>query len=218
MGKILQWAMKNDPPLANEIKLLLLRNRQTTTTSVGGKDSTAATTVEPTTTTARADSVCADQSTPRQQTKRLVDFMEIPEPVLARELTIIEWQLFQEVNVRSLLTTTKTQPGGDSLFEPIITQYKLVSHWVATEILVTKSATVQVQVLEKFIRLAAQFLQLNNFNSFMEIVSGPHRSHSFFVVFANVCGVVCDVVCACACAVCGVCLVTQGSTTTRCRG
>lgn len=215
MGKILQWAMKNDPPLANEIKLLLLRNRQTTT-SVGVKDSTAATTVEPTT-TARADSVCADQSTPRQQTKRLVDFMEIPEPVLARELTIIEWQLFQEVNVRSLLTTTKTQPGGDSLFEPIITQYKLVSHWVATEILVTKSATVQVQVLEKFIRLAAQFLQLNNFNSFMEIVSGPHRSHSCFVVFANVCGV-CDVVCACACAVCGACLVTQGSTTTRCRG
>jgi hypothetical protein len=155
MGTILQWAMKNDQPLANEIKLLLLRNRNT----AGAKEA------EP------SEQEAATSVTPRQS-KRVIDFMEIPEPVLARELTIIEWQLFQDVNVRSLLSTKNQQPGGDSLFEPIITQYKLVSHWVATEILVTKRTAMQVQVLEKFIRLAAQFLQLNNFNSFMEIVSG----------------------------------------------
>lgn len=50
-----------------------------------------------------------------------------------------------------------------------------ISHWVATEILITKSTGMQVQVLEKFIRLASHCLQLNNFNTFMEIVSGSCR-------------------------------------------
>jgi hypothetical protein len=59
---------------------------------------------------------------------------------------------------------------------------------VAREILMARKAELQVQVLEKFIRLANQCLLLNNFNTFMEIVSGitlhmhtnapPHATHT----------------------------------------
>jgi hypothetical protein len=43
---------------------------------------------------------------------------------LRREFTVIEFQLFRDVDLRSLLTV-KTQ-DGDSLFEPIIAQYNMV--------------------------------------------------------------------------------------------
>jgi hypothetical protein len=51
---------------------------------------------------------------------------------------------------------------------------------VAREILMAKKAELQVLVLEKFIRIANQCLLLNNFNTFMEIVSGasPHPALS----------------------------------------
>jgi hypothetical protein len=66
MATILQWA-KNDPTLANEIKLLLLRNR--------------------TATPAKEDSdrhIPGGLVTPKPS--KAVDFMEVPEPSLARFL------------------------------------------------------------------------------------------------------------------------------------
>lgn len=101
---ILAMVGKHDAALANEIKLLLLRNK---TTPMKNKS---------------APSQASAALSPRKG--KTLDFLDIPEHMLARELTLMEWQLFEEVHLRSLLTVKNQQ--GDSLFEPIIKQYQLV--------------------------------------------------------------------------------------------
>eukprot|EP01087_Luapelamoeba_hula_P021633 TRINITY_DN75_c4_g2_i3.p1 TRINITY_DN75_c4_g2~~TRINITY_DN75_c4_g2_i3.p1 ORF type:complete len:1301 (-),score=228.88 TRINITY_DN75_c4_g2_i3:392-4294(-) len=102
-----------------------------------------------------------------------IDFVDLHESVLARELTVLEWDLFSQVDVRNLMTMTNKEQ--ESKFA-LIPHYNHIANWVATEILITKGSSTQVRVIEKFIRLALHLLHLNNFNGAMEIISGLNHS------------------------------------------
>ncbi len=93
---------------------------------------------------------------------------------IAKELTMIEWEIFKEIAPREFLNKA-WQRENNKLIAPniikMINRFNEVSYWVATEIL-TKNKKTQVKVIKKFIKIAYLCLHFGNFNSMMEILSG----------------------------------------------
>eukprot|EP01118_Nematostelium_gracile_P004861 TRINITY_DN15793_c0_g1_i1.p1 TRINITY_DN15793_c0_g1~~TRINITY_DN15793_c0_g1_i1.p1 ORF type:complete len:264 (-),score=72.17 TRINITY_DN15793_c0_g1_i1:25-816(-) len=56
--------------------------------------------------------------------------------------------------------------------DKMIRRFNQISCWVTSEILTKQDIKTQIQVLEKFIKLARACERLNNFNTVMEIISG----------------------------------------------
>ncbi|KAL6069552.1 hypothetical protein QOT17_007398 [Balamuthia mandrillaris] len=81
--------------------------------------------------------------------QEIQDFMAIPSPVLVRELTLYDFELFQ----------------GVKLGDWFLGRERNSSHQ-------TQERTSQVKVLCKFLRLASGCLDLRNFNSLMAIFAG----------------------------------------------
>ncbi|KAL6061693.1 Ras guanine nucleotide exchange factor bud5 [Balamuthia mandrillaris] len=111
-------------------------------------------------------------------TSKAVDFMDIASNTLAREMTMLDFELFRQINPRELLYYVR-YPAERNTRSPNVTTYisrfNELSYWVVTEILMTRKKD-QTAVLRKFIRLASCFLQLNNFNSVITILSALNNS------------------------------------------
>ena len=54
----------------------------------------------------------------------------------------------------------------------LIDRFNNVSRWVATEIVLAPNHRQRISVLRRFIRLAEEFLAINNFNSLLEVLAG----------------------------------------------
>jgi hypothetical protein len=128
---MLQWLRAN-PNLANEIKLLFLRHnslrydlsdtRREVITHKTHKPSNLE--FMDVSESALARYVAAIRACGVRVRRACVRVCESSRSVPRREFTTIEFQLFRDVDLRSLLTV-KTQ-DGDSLFEPLIAQYNMV--------------------------------------------------------------------------------------------
>ncbi|KAL6069486.1 Rap guanine nucleotide exchange factor 4 [Balamuthia mandrillaris] len=106
------------------------------------------------------------------------DFLEVSSSQLAREMTMLDFELFNKVQCKEFLHHV-WHFSSRHVLAPNITAYiarfNEVSYWVVTEILMTRRKE-QAMVLRKFIRLANGFLHLNNFNGMIMIMSALNNS------------------------------------------
>ncbi|KAL6075923.1 hypothetical protein QOT17_003230 [Balamuthia mandrillaris] len=106
------------------------------------------------------------------------DFLDVATGQLAKEMTMLDFELFSRVKCGEFLHHVWHASQRQTLAPNItayIARFNEVSYWVVTEILMTRRKE-QMIVLRKFIRLANSFLQLNNFNSLITIMSALNNS------------------------------------------
>lgn len=94
---------------------------------------------------------------------------------LARQWTLLEWILWEEIKPWEFLNCNWARKHKESLAPNILAltkNFNKAAGWVATTILHTESLKERVKVVTKFIQLAEELRLLANFNGVMEILSG----------------------------------------------
>jgi hypothetical protein len=94
---------------------------------------------------------------------------------LARQWTLLEWLLWEEVKPWEFLNCNWARKLKETLAPNILAltkNFNKAAGWVATTILNTESLKERVKVVTKFIQLAEELRLLANFNGVMEILSG----------------------------------------------
>jgi len=105
---------------------------------------------------------------------KLLDAKEI-----ARQLTVIESELYCAITPKECLNKSWSSKNKEQLAPNIlgmITRFNLTCNWVITEVVQKVRLEQRVEVLRKFIRIAACLRKLNNFNGVMEIIAGINNS------------------------------------------
>jgi hypothetical protein len=99
---------------------------------------------------------------------------------LAQQITLIEHRLFCSIRPEELYHQTWNDRNHRHLTSPhvwtLIQLFNQVANWVTHTILHSTSSNFRSQVLIKFIKLANQCYQLNNFNTPFEILAGLHST------------------------------------------
>jgi len=99
-----------------------------------------------------------------------ISLLSVPPKEMARQLTLIEWQLFSAINP---LECVKSNRKKCKSVDVIIQRFNTVSSWVATEVVrQTTNAKQRAATLKYFICVAKQCKKLNNFNTLLEITAG----------------------------------------------
>ncbi|NXX57141.1 RPGF5 factor, partial [Scopus umbretta] len=94
---------------------------------------------------------------------------------LALELTNFDWSLFNAIHEQELIYFTFSRQGGAENTENLsllLQRCNEVQLWVATEILLCSQLCKRVQLVKKFIKIAAHCKAQRNLNSFFAIVMG----------------------------------------------
>ena len=111
---------------------------------------------------------------PLKGTHAPIELLSISPIELARQMTILEFYLFQ--NVESIdLTTTKSRENSPQISE-MIQRFNRVSKWVATEVLVTANVKKRAAVIKHFITVAKAASDIRNFNTLLEVTAGLNFS------------------------------------------
>eukprot|EP01086_Lenisia_limosa_P012067 TRINITY_DN3936_c0_g1_i1.p1 TRINITY_DN3936_c0_g1~~TRINITY_DN3936_c0_g1_i1.p1 ORF type:complete len:950 (-),score=365.17 TRINITY_DN3936_c0_g1_i1:375-3224(-) len=107
-------------------------------------------------------------------------FMELNPLEIARHLTLIESSFFRSVHLTEFMGQAWSKKDKEKRAPNVcafIKRFNLVSNWVTTEVVSQIDNLKQrTAVVEKFIKIAAHFRELNNFNGVMEIVAGLQSS------------------------------------------
>ncbi|KAL6041549.1 Son of sevenless 1 [Balamuthia mandrillaris] len=106
-------------------------------------------------------------------------FMDLHPLEIARQLTLIEFDLYQSIKPWECLNQAWTKADRLEKAPNIISmieRFNQVSNWVVTELVSETDETSRVNVLKRFIELANECKQINNFNACMEIISGLTNS------------------------------------------
>jgi len=103
-------------------------------------------------------------------------FNDLHAQEVARQLTLIEFDLFKAIQPKELLNQCWNKKNKQELAPNVVSMIKRfndVSSWVTTEILKqADNLKNRTTMIEKFIQIAQQFLELNNFNGVMEVLAG----------------------------------------------
>ncbi|XP_015137342.1 rap guanine nucleotide exchange factor 5 isoform X2 [Gallus gallus] len=94
---------------------------------------------------------------------------------LALELTTFDWSLFNAIHEQELIYFTFSRQGSAENTENLsllLQRCNEVQLWVATEILLCSQLCKRVQLVKKFIKIAAHCKAQRNLNSFFAIVMG----------------------------------------------
>lgn len=102
-------------------------------------------------------------------------------PEVARQMTVIDCELFSRITARHLIDTPSFQRrgGGDTNQSPVrtvIDRSNEVARWVPTEILDQETVNDRIKAVEFFAELADELLTLRNFNSAMAVMAGLNDS------------------------------------------
>ena len=100
---------------------------------------------------------------------------QINTPELARQWTLLEWSLWEEIKPWEFLNCNWARKHKESLAPNILAltkNFNKAAGWVATTILNMDSLKERVKIVTKFIQLAEELRLLANFNGVMEILSG----------------------------------------------
>jgi hypothetical protein len=87
---------------------------------------------------------------------------------IARQLTLIDMELAQRVNVQEMLKAQWVDEGAPSLFAAS-KRVNDLTYWLAHQIVSTKELKKRVKVITQIIKIAKHLLALNSFNSFMAV-------------------------------------------------
>eukprot|EP00339_Tiarina_fusa_P025431 CAMPEP_0117002376 /NCGR_PEP_ID=MMETSP0472-20121206/4073_1 /TAXON_ID=693140 ORGANISM="Tiarina fusus, Strain LIS" /NCGR_SAMPLE_ID=MMETSP0472 /ASSEMBLY_ACC=CAM_ASM_000603 /LENGTH=1327 /DNA_ID=CAMNT_0004702717 /DNA_START=12 /DNA_END=3995 /DNA_ORIENTATION=- len=102
-------------------------------------------------------------------------FLDIHPMEIARQLTIIESQLYRAILPQECLGLAWSKKNAQERSPNIlkmINRFNIVSNWVCSEILKQETQKQRVDTLNHFIEIAERCKGLNNFNACMEIISG----------------------------------------------
>jgi len=96
---------------------------------------------------------------------------------IARQLTLIDAELFRRVTARDLLCLSsgfarKLRVSSSSPGSNVIARFRATSVWVTTEILARDTVKDRAKIYGLFIKIAKQLRELNNFESLYAVLSG----------------------------------------------
>jgi len=107
------------------------------------------------------------------------DFIDIEPLEIARQLSIIEFSLFQKIAPKELLNQKWTKVEKETLAPGVISvtrRFNTVSWWIATMIVRINELKPRAAMMKRCIAIAEHCIALNNFNSAVEIISGLESS------------------------------------------
>eukprot|EP01129_Flabellula_baltica_P011402 TRINITY_DN4984_c0_g1_i1.p1 TRINITY_DN4984_c0_g1~~TRINITY_DN4984_c0_g1_i1.p1 ORF type:complete len:736 (+),score=112.72 TRINITY_DN4984_c0_g1_i1:102-2210(+) len=103
-------------------------------------------------------------------------FLSFKTSHLARQMTFIDLASFRRITIRDIVDwiLTKVDKRSEKCKHVfgLTTYFNHVSWWVVTEIVNTPNLRMRKSVLKKFIMLAKELLDLNNYNGLLMIMSG----------------------------------------------
>lgn len=102
-------------------------------------------------------------------------FMDANDAEVARQLTLIESNLFSKIQTSELLNQAwnklELKWRAQNVLE-MISRINKVSFWVSNTILLQNLLQDRIKTIEKFINVALELKKMNNYNSLMAIIAG----------------------------------------------
>jgi len=98
---------------------------------------------------------------------------------IARQITICDWIIFSKIRPSELMNQSWSKPKLKHRSPNVlamIKRFNVISNWVTVSILNVPTVRDRARVMAKFIHIADNLLQLNNFNSLMSILGGLNAS------------------------------------------
>jgi len=123
---------------------------------------------------------CLNTPEPEAPLRRIDDalnvvFEKLTPRVVAEALTDMEWTILDHIRPREFLFQSWLKQDAERLSPNLFAAIhwdKQTTAWVTTEIKGTMDPEKRAQVLEKFVHIAYELFELNNFNGLVEILSG----------------------------------------------
>ncbi|OMP85532.1 Ras guanine nucleotide exchange factor A [Diplodia seriata] len=189
---ILNESMEDDlPKSATELTISITRgstNTSDTATTTGYPERSVSTS---TTATSSSQTMMNAIEQARQQAKLLVPIPRVTltktqwhllmgesEENIARELTRIDWIMFQSIRPRDLVrhvslnATDKKKCKSLENVDRMIEHFNHLAYWVTNFILLRDKPKHRALMLEKFMKVARKLRELNNYNSLGAILAG----------------------------------------------
>lgn len=120
-----------------------------------------------------------DMSVPEGQLSPVALFLALNESEIARQLTLIEFKIFEAIEPTELLNLSwnkaELQHRAPNVLD-MISRGNRLSFWVASMILWLDSIEERCKMIVKFITIASHVAQLNNFSTLMGILAGLNMS------------------------------------------
>lgn len=94
---------------------------------------------------------------------------------IAKQLTLIEKRLFRAIAPREFVGKLWLSPDRDSVCPnliAVILQFEVITNWVTHAITSHPGVKARKKLMAKFIRVAKELLQLQNFNTFVAVIAG----------------------------------------------
>lgn len=119
---------------------------------------------------------------PKSKTANDLKFKDFDPTEVARQLTIIESELYRKIESKECLNQAWNKEDKLEKSPNIVAfikRFNQVSSWVATEIVRQEKLKDRVSYVKQFILIAQKCRELGNFNATMEILSGLQNSSVF---------------------------------------
>lgn len=116
---------------------------------------------------------------PKPIIPKAVSFFEIEPIELARQMALLDFEMFKNIGARELLAKVWVASAlvhtSPNLWK-MIQRFNQFSNWVAHCVVREESAKKRAAVIQRFLKLGKECLSLNNFNAVFQITSGLHSS------------------------------------------
>ena len=94
---------------------------------------------------------------------------------VAQQLTLIDWEIFKDLEVSGLINTAWTSPTKKYKainVITLITRVNQLSYWVASNIVVLPTAQQRMKMIKRFMKIAEELKNINSYHSLAGIVVG----------------------------------------------
>jgi hypothetical protein len=99
-----------------------------------------------------------------------------PSLEIARQITLINFKMFQRIEGKECLNQNWNYPNKAKNINEMIHHFNALSRWVSQNIVETENLKKRILLVEKFIDIADQLYNLNNFNGLFSVFSGLNSS------------------------------------------
>ncbi|KAJ3445212.1 guanine nucleotide exchange factor [Anaeramoeba flamelloides] len=109
-------------------------------------------------------------------------FMELDRIEFARQITLIEFNLFRKIKPKECLKQGWTKKDKQKRAPNIVNltnYFNNMSGWIANEIISHPKLRARTQLITKFIKIALQCKEFSNFNAVQEIIAGLNNAAIF---------------------------------------
>lgn len=112
----------------------------------------------------------------------LSNLMDLNAEEIARQLTMIEWDIWVKIQPWECLGLSWTKKNKETAAPNVlalINRFNVVSGWVATTICTLESVKKRTKAIGKFLDISGHLMSMGNVNGVMEVVSGLGRGAVF---------------------------------------